>query len=328
MSSDKALRTAIAWAYLLQDGLNPITNRPFSDLSELTHPRLQKYFAYLVELLTQQIEPDAGSVSVQPPAGEPPAAEFAADSNGLPFSRERLEQVRLSEQPIGINELADRINALAETEGERLVTGPRLLSWLTANGYLVPEETDGKTRRVPTPLGEQLGIQSVEAVSRYTGEPYRQNRYTLQAQQFLLSHLPEIAVRENKPSGRSSHGSTGKRLPFHLTDEQRAQVPISEEPVGITELAKRISSVIDADRMERVNASRLNDWLAEHGYLREFILGGKRKRLPTTEGERMGIIVVEGTTKSGVSYKQTLYDADAQRWILAQINRIAASQAE
>ncbi len=325
MSSDKALRTAIAWAYLLQDGLNPITNRPFSDLSELTHPRLQKYYAYLVELLTQQV--GQPPVSAAPAAEESPAFAAPPEPAEPALTADRLAQIQLSEQPIGINDLADRINAIVEEEGSRLVTGPRLSTWLTEHGYLVPEESDGKMRRVPTSLGEQLGIRSVEAVSRYTGEPYRQNRYSLQAQQWILSHLPEIAVREGKPAGRSSRSST-QRLPFHLTNEQRAQIPISEQPVNITELAKRICSVIDTERMETINAARLNDWLTDHGYLHERIIGGKRKRLPTLEGDLMGIIVVEGTAKTGISYKQTLYTADAQRRMIEQINQIAASLPE
>lgn len=113
-----------------------------------------------------------------------------------------------------------------------------------------------------------------------------------------------------------------KGLPFRITDEQIGMIEISEAPVGVSIIAKRIAAVLD-EGVKKVSASKISTWLVNEGYLVENIRAGERSKETTEKGEAIGIFTVDGTSLSGREYKKNIYNADAQRFIISNIVQIA-----
>lgn len=113
-----------------------------------------------------------------------------------------------------------------------------------------------------------------------------------------------------------------KGLPFKITEEQLKTVEISETPVGISIIAKRIAAVLD-EGVRKVSASKISSWLVSEGFLTENIRGNQRVKETTEKGERIGIFTVDGIRQDGIPYKKNIYNADAQRFIIENITKIA-----
>lgn len=113
-----------------------------------------------------------------------------------------------------------------------------------------------------------------------------------------------------------------KGAPFRITEEQLGMVEVSETPVGVSEISKRIAAVLD-EEVKKVSASKISSWLVKEGYLVENIRAGARSREATEKGGTIGIFTVDGTSLNGREYKKNIYNADAQRFIIANITKIA-----
>ncbi len=70
-----------------------------------------------------------------------------------------FSSVEVSPEPVSISTIADKLNVVLLFKGQKKVSGQKLNSWLTENGYLhIEQNTQGKSFRVPTQKGEDLGI--------------------------------------------------------------------------------------------------------------------------------------------------------------------------
>ena len=106
-----------------------------------------------------------------------------------------------------------------------------------------------------------------------------------------------------------------KLLPFEITAAQLANVPISQEPLRITEFVERISEAIGNPQMKKLSTTTLTNWLLEKGFLmKQTGPDGKERRIPTEQGARIGI---SARTRQGMygEYLAVYYDANAQRFL-------------
>lgn len=113
-------------------------------------------------------------------------------------------------------------------------------------------------------------------------------------------------------------------IPFSLSAEERAKIEVTEEPVGITKVTKRINDVIRRG-MKRMQPKYVSDWLVANGYLEEIIVSGKTNKIATPKGESIGIDTIDIVTVEGRPYKKNIYDANAQRFIILNLDEIAES---
>lgn len=121
-------------------------------------------------------------------------------------------------------------------------------------------------------------------------------------------------------------GEVGKKvyeskLPFNITQEQIQNIYISQEPVGISEIAKRIASVLD-ENVKSLPATHITAWLCESGYLKEETVNNKKRKVATSVGEQIGIVTVDAVSMKGVPYKKNIYSPEAQLFIVANIKKI------
>ncbi|MEG2397003.1 MAG: hypothetical protein RSB11_08220 [Oscillospiraceae bacterium] len=121
-------------------------------------------------------------------------------------------------------------------------------------------------------------------------------------------------------------GEIGKKVgvilfPFFISEEQIESIEITEEPVGISMFTKRIADVIP-EGMKRIPATHITSWLVYKGLLCENTYNGKKSKAVTSKSEQFGIFGLDGISRTGISYKKIVYNADAQRFIAQNLNAI------
>ena len=116
---------------------------------------------------------------------------------------------------------------------------------------------------------------------------------------------------------------TGKKRAFWLSLEERERVAFSAQPIPASELARRMNAAGAQDR-KKISYRQITDWLVEVGMLRlEENPAGSQRRRPTASGETLGISVENRVGQNG-PYQVVLYDQDAQRFIVDNVDAIMA----
>ena len=112
------------------------------------------------------------------------------------------------------------------------------------------------------------------------------------------------------------------RIPFAVTLEQLAGFSFSEAPIPITEITNRINALIDTNVMKPFCYKHVTTWLMSIGALSEEPgTNEKTQKLPTEEGEKLGITV---EMRNGIygNYRVVVYNRDAQQFIIDNIDAI------
>ncbi len=78
--------------------------------------------------------------------------------------------------------------------------------------------------------------------------------------------------------------------------------------------------------MRKLTATQVTFWLEEAGFLSTVVNAeGKNQRVPTDNAELVGISQVERTNATGATYLMNLYNTEAQRFVLDNIDSIIAA---
>jgi hypothetical protein len=127
------------------------------------------------------------------------------------------------------------------------------------------------------------------------------------------------------------HGGVTKpkrapKIPFTVTLEQLEKFEYSAEPIPVSEIAKRIYAMADNENMEKVSYRQISQWLLNIGMLYLHDFGGKKPvKRPTEEGNQIGITVETRMGRYG-EYQVVLYNEDAQRFILDNLEAVAVTE--
>lgn len=62
----------------------------------------------------------------------------------------------------------------------------------------------------------------------------------------------------------------------------------------------------------------------DNGYLVGNVYSGRKNKVTTLKGEQLGILTVDAVNSQGVPYKKNIYDDNAQKFIISNLNKIAA----
>ena len=107
------------------------------------------------------------------------------------ITADQLQKVKLSAYPVRITEFTGLLSQGVDTPNMKRMSVSKITNWLTEKGFLTTEPSpNGKSRRVPTIAGRNLGI-SAQRRQSPNGE-YLAVYYDTHAQQFLLDNLPGI----------------------------------------------------------------------------------------------------------------------------------------
>lgn len=161
----------------LAQGIDPITDEEVAEDPVLNNVRLARCFFYVSGVLEQVIA-NGGKVN-------------KSAKGDFYITEEELRRVQLSQEPILISQLIEQImNAIGDSERKRL-SHTTITNWLIVKGFLQKQESpDGKSKRLPTPAGEQLGLTVRTREGQYG--TYQAVYYSQGAQQFILDHLRDI----------------------------------------------------------------------------------------------------------------------------------------
>lgn len=220
----------------LANGIDPISDTPAPDGDIINQVRLSRCFFFVSDVLRQVIE--NGGVRPAVPAKKPLKRPFE-------LSVEERSRFAYSEKPIPISEIANRANALADSEDMQKCSYSDILEWLGELGMIewinLP---DGKRVRRPTQAGREMGI-SVEERMGDRGS-YQAVVYNLKAQEFVIDNLEAVSAAKE---ARTELQGTPWEIAHDdcLRDLYQKSVPVSEIAVtlkrSVPEVRKRIKKL-------------------------------------------------------------------------------------
>ncbi len=143
----------------------------------MNNVRLARCFFYVSGVLDQVIRNGGHVGTIQ-------KAEFS-------ITPEQLAKVSISAHPIRITEFANMLMQVVDSSSIKRLNVTKITNWLMEKGFLAKElAPDGKSRRVPTAVGRDLGL-TTQLRQSPDGE-YLAIYYDANAQRFLLDHLYDI----------------------------------------------------------------------------------------------------------------------------------------
>lgn len=161
----------------MANGINPLTGASIPDEELLNNVRISRCLFYVSGVLGDLIQ-NGGKVS-------------RAKGKKQEFSLENIDlaKVDLSENPVALSVIAERINAQVDTEIMKKITYTKLAQFLISLGMLEEIEIEeGKLQKRPTVSGMNLGISVIQKTSS-NGNVYDVVVYNLDAQKFILDNL-------------------------------------------------------------------------------------------------------------------------------------------
>lgn len=162
----------------LANGINPLDGSPIPEEDLANNVRLSRCFFYVSDVLRQVIEN----------GGVRPAPVSKPRKKGFSLTEEELSRLQISERPLTVSEIANRINDLIDPETTKKTSAVALNQWLVELHLLeAVAQPDGKNRRLPTAQGRELGIFTEEKVGQYG--TYISVLFSPSAQQFLYDHI-------------------------------------------------------------------------------------------------------------------------------------------
>ncbi len=114
------------------------------------------------------------------------------------------------------------------------------------------------------------------------------------------------------------------KLPFSITAEQLARYNFLPFPIGVNEISKQLTALIDNPMMKTITGVQINNWLEAEGYLVKVLdpQSNKNRRIPTQSGEALGITLTIKNDRDGHPYNAVEYNENAQRFILSNLDEI------
>ena len=175
MTELETMQRAKMYMDKLAQGIDPITGQKVPEDSVLNNVRLARCFFYVSDVLEQVIS-NGGAIG-----GKTKLAPFSLNA-------EQIAKVQISQEPIRVTQLVDRISEAAGDPGMKKLKTTVITDWLMEKGFLEKQtDPDGKSRRIPTRNGLMIGLSTQTRKGQY-GE-YQAVFYNVEAQQFVLDNL-------------------------------------------------------------------------------------------------------------------------------------------
>ena len=174
------LDVAIKYVERIADGRNPVNNVPLENNDILNNPNIIRCMYFIKDVL-EEVQNNGGVIGGK--SGKEPA---------LPFPIEILDRFSYVEDKSITHVLNQIYEPIAESNIKK-VSVTKVTAALKDDGYLLDElnpET-GKTRKVPSVKGKELGIYMLER--EYNGRMYQSVTYNRNAQEYVVSLVRKLA---------------------------------------------------------------------------------------------------------------------------------------
>ena len=159
----------------------PATPEEFLAVSGIGQAKARRYGGQFLKAISEFMQNKDESKTASMPESE--------SSNSFDLSA-----VEITEEPITVSVIADRINCLLIQNGYEKISGRRINDWLVSNGYLCGISEKGENRKIPTNEGTKLGISTEERLIR--GKKVNLNLFGRNAQEFIISNSLKILAEK------------------------------------------------------------------------------------------------------------------------------------
>lgn len=137
-----------------------------------------------------------------------------------------------------------------------------------------------------------------------------------------LFYVSNVLQQVIQSSGIVGKQTKPKKQPFNLDVADRLKFEISETAIPVSEITKRINSLIDAETMMLLKYQSITGWLLNAGFLTARPdYDGKMKKYPTEAGNRIGIQIEHRIGIRG-DYDVIVYSPQAQQFIVDNLDGI------
>lgn len=297
----------------LANGIDPFTGKPVPDDDIVNNVKLSRCFFYISGILEKVIE-NGGEVTAEK------AVEVIKPQKrgAVVITDEARAAFKCFINEVTPTAFTDMINKHLDPDISGRLKKNAIADWLSEVGMLENYELpNGKMRRRPTESGSNEGIRLSEYFSA-DGFPRAAIMLSPAAQQFILDNIDAIA--EMNGATREKR----KRKPFDVPNGMRDNLSAKEEPMSASAIIAEINQYVDAENSGTLKAGIVAKWLEDKGMLEIMELpNGRKSRLPTEEGLRLGIFTEQRTSMNGDEYTAVLYPSDAQEYIYSHIDEIA-----
>jgi len=120
--------------------------------------------------------------------------EFAKDNVDYNIEEEKqldLKSIEITDEPVFISVIADRINFITMQNSGKKITGQKINNWLLSKGYLeIYKDENGRNYKLPTEKGKELDIISKERNIR--GINSFVNTYGKKAQELIVEQIDDL----------------------------------------------------------------------------------------------------------------------------------------
>lgn len=174
------LDVAIKYVERIAEGHNPVNNMPLENEDVLNNPNIIRCMYFIKDVLEEVRRNDGivGGKSSKEPT--------------LPFPTEILDNFTYSEDK-SITHVLNQIYEPIADMNVKKVSVTKVTATLKEEGYLLdePNPETGKTRKVPSIKGRELGIYIVER--EYNGRMYQSVTYNRNAQEYVVNLIRRLA---------------------------------------------------------------------------------------------------------------------------------------
>ena len=137
-----------------------------------------------------------------------------------------------------------------------------------------------------------------------------------------LFYVSDILRKLIENGGVIEKASKAKKIPFDITQDELLNYDFDGGPIPITEVTRKINSLVDSESMTKLKYSSITAFLIRCGFLEEVNSdNGRTAKRPTADGNLIGITSEERMGRNGI-YHVTVYNAEAQKFILDNIETI------
>lgn len=174
------LDVAIKYVERIADGCNPVNNVPLENDDILNNPNIIRCMYFIKDVL-EEVQRNGGMIGGK--SGKGPA---------LPFPVEVLDSFTYVEDK-SITHVLNQIYEPIADMNVKKVSVTKVTATLKEEGYLLdePNPETGKTRKVPSMRGRELGIYTVER--EYNGRIYESVTYNQDAQKYVVELIRKLA---------------------------------------------------------------------------------------------------------------------------------------
>lgn len=173
------LDVAIKYVEQIADGCNPVNNVPLENDDVLNNPNIIRCM-YFVKDVLEEVRNNGGMIGGK--VGKEPA---------LLFPIEILDSFTYVEDK-SITHVLNQIYEPIADMNVKKVSVTKVTATLKEEGYLLdePNPETGKTRKVPSAKGRELGIYMVER--EYNGRMYESVTYNKNAQEYVVELIRKL----------------------------------------------------------------------------------------------------------------------------------------